>query len=74
METKSEILKRVFEEFILPESEQPAEINECSFCGKHRDQVNTLVICSSAGICDACVSIAAEIVADYFVEYKQCQK
>ena len=36
----------------------------CSFCGKPQDQVNKLLACEKAFICDECVAIAKKLVKD----------
>ena len=36
----------------------------CSFCGRDRDAVNELVSGPSVYICDRCVDIATQIIAD----------
>jgi hypothetical protein len=37
----------------------------CTFCGRTRDQVKVLVAGPTVYICDGCVGIAAEIVAEH---------
>lgn len=36
----------------------------CSFCGRNADAVNELVSGPSVYICDSCVDIATQIIAD----------
>jgi ribosomal protein L37AE/L43A len=36
----------------------------CSFCGKRRDQVRRLIAGPSVYICDACVTLCNQIIAD----------
>ena len=36
----------------------------CSFCGKAQREVQTLIAGQSAHICDECVTLSAEVVAD----------
>src|SRR5262249_38490999 len=43
---------------------QEFEANRCSFCGKSKAEVERLVAGPKVYICDACVDLAAEIVAE----------
>ena len=43
--------------------EQNEEIR-CSFCGKSRDEVNKLIAGQGVFICDECVKICVEILAE----------
>ena len=36
----------------------------CSFCGKHQDEVKKLVAGPSVYICDQCIQLCNEIIAD----------
>ena len=36
----------------------------CSFCGKHQDQVQRLIAGPRVFICDACISLCNEILAE----------
>lgn len=40
------------------------EIPSCSFCGKRHDQVNKLIAGPDVNICDECVNLCSEIVAE----------
>ncbi len=40
------------------------EIPACSFCGKRHDEVNKLIAGPDVNICDECVNLCAEIVAE----------
>jgi len=40
------------------------EIPSCSFCGKRHDEVNKLIAGPDVNICDECVNLCAEIVAE----------
>jgi len=40
------------------------EVNRCSFCGKSKAEVERLVAGPKVYICDACVDLAAEVVAE----------
>jgi ATP-dependent Clp protease ATP-binding subunit ClpX len=40
------------------------EIPACSFCGKRHDEVNKLIAGPEVNICDECVNLCAEIVAE----------
>ena len=44
--------------------EAETKYHHCSFCGKHQDYVRTIVAGLDAMICDECISICADIVAD----------
>lgn len=36
----------------------------CSFCGKHRDQVNSLIAGVSAYICDECINLSLDVLQE----------
>jgi len=36
----------------------------CSFCGKGHDDVRKLIASPTASICDACVKLCAELIAE----------
>jgi len=38
--------------------EKNVDIGRCSFCGKSRDEVRTLLVSSESSICDECVATA----------------
>ncbi|HOT50028.1 MAG TPA: ClpX C4-type zinc finger protein, partial [Candidatus Hydrogenedentes bacterium] len=40
------------------------EIPACSFCGKRHDEVNKLIAGPDVNICDECVNLCSEIVAE----------
>ncbi len=40
------------------------DVHTCSFCGKRHDEVNKLIAGPDVNICDECVSLCAEIVAE----------
>jgi len=40
------------------------DIPQCSFCGKRHDEVNKLIAGPDVNICDECVNLCAEIVAE----------
>ncbi len=41
-----------------------ADVPTCSFCGKRHDEVNKLIAGPDVNICDECVSLCGEIVAE----------
>jgi hypothetical protein len=46
-------------------SEQPriaADDRRCSFCGKGRDDVRTIITAEAAAICDECVDLCVELL------------
>ena len=51
------------------ESEQDNEAGEitlyCSFCGRSQDEVDQLIAGPTVYVCDACVSLCAEILKDH---------
>ena len=40
------------------------DIPTCSFCGKRHDEVNKLIAGPEVNICDECVNLCSEIVAE----------
>ena len=40
------------------------ERHRCSFCGKRKDEIETLISGGSAFICNECVDLCNEILAD----------
>ena len=50
----------------LARDTEPAQSRHmrCSFCGRHRDDVEALVSGPSVYICDQCVQRAARIIAE----------
>ncbi|HOS04043.1 MAG TPA: ClpX C4-type zinc finger protein, partial [Candidatus Hydrogenedentes bacterium] len=42
----------------------PRDVHTCSFCGKRHDEVNKLIAGPDVNICDECVQLCAEIVAE----------
>ena len=41
-----------------------SDVPKCSFCGKRHDEVNKLIAGPDVNICDECVGLCAEIVAE----------
>lgn len=39
---------------------------KCSFCGKNQDQVRRLIAGPGVYICDECIELCSEIIADEF--------
>ena len=39
---------------------------KCSFCGKNQDQVKRLIAGPGVYICDECIELCSEIIADEF--------
>ena len=39
---------------------------KCSFCGKNQDQVKRLIAGPGVYICDECIDLCSEIIADEF--------
>ena len=44
---------------------------KCSFCGKNQDQVRRLIAGPGVYICDECIELCSEIIADEFEESLQ---
>ena len=44
---------------------QPSQLRHCSFCGKPQTEVRILIAGPSSYICDACVALCQEVIADY---------
>jgi hypothetical protein len=42
----------------------PKDPARCSFCGKHRDQVSRLIAGPGVFICDRCVELCNEVLAN----------
>lgn len=45
-------------------SRSRGDVHTCSFCGKRHDEVNKLIAGPDVNICDECVSLCSEIVAE----------
>jgi ATP-dependent Clp protease ATP-binding subunit ClpX len=43
---------------------EPAQPEHCSFCGKPRAEVELLIAGPDCAICDACVALSADLIAD----------
>jgi len=41
---------------------------KCSFCGKNQDQVKRLIAGPGVYICDECIELCSDIIADEFEE------
>ena len=39
-------------------------VNVCSFCNKHKDQVDKLIVSDQVAICNSCVSLCQELLLD----------
>lgn len=46
-------------------------MTRCSFCNRSADQVNTLVAGAGVFICDDCVALCADVIANKPVDTKQ---
>lgn len=44
------------------------QINHCSFCGKHRDQVAKLIVGDDVGICNECVEYCESLLSEPSVD------
>jgi ATP-dependent protease Clp ATPase subunit len=51
------------------ESENTGEVVRCSFCNKSSRDVRTIVAGPVSKICDECISICADIVAERIEDY-----
>ncbi|HIJ75071.1 MAG TPA: ATP-dependent Clp protease ATP-binding subunit ClpX [Candidatus Hydrogenedentes bacterium] len=47
----------------MPSRRERSEVATCSFCGKRQDEVSKLIAGPDVNICDACVALCADIVA-----------
>jgi ATP-dependent Clp protease ATP-binding subunit ClpX len=47
----------------MPSTDLPTGLH-CSFCGKHQDQIQKLIAGPGVYICDECVDLCQEIIAD----------
>lgn len=47
------------------------KVLKCSFCGKNQDQVKRLIAGPGVYICDECIELCSEIIADEFEETKE---
>jgi ATP-dependent Clp protease ATP-binding subunit ClpX len=47
------------------------DIKECSFCGKHKDQVTKLIVGENVGICNDCVVFCSELLDEDKKEEKE---
>jgi ATP-dependent Clp protease ATP-binding subunit ClpX len=45
-------------------TEEIKQINHCSFCGSHKDNVKKLVVGGSVAICSDCVELCQELIVD----------
>jgi len=43
-------------------------IDNCSFCGKHRESVKKLIVSDNAAICDECVNLCQDLLVDIPVD------
>jgi len=46
-------------------------INECSFCGKSKDEVKKLIVGEGVSICNNCVDFCVDLLDDEKVEHKE---
>jgi ATP-dependent Clp protease ATP-binding subunit ClpX len=49
-------------------TEEPKQLNHCSFCGSHKDNVKKLVVGTSAAICSDCVELCQDLIIDENIE------
>lgn len=47
----------------------PQKLHTCSFCGKNQEQVKRMVVGPNAFICNECVALCQEIIADDTIAY-----
>jgi ATP-dependent Clp protease ATP-binding subunit ClpX len=45
-------------------NESPTALQTCSFCGKHKDQVQKLIVSDQVAICNECVSLCQDLLDD----------
>ncbi|MCK5557812.1 MAG: ATP-dependent Clp protease ATP-binding subunit ClpX [Candidatus Hydrogenedentes bacterium] len=48
----------------MPEDLDKTSIASCSFCGKHHDEVSKLVAGHDVNICDQCIELCGQIIAE----------
>jgi len=48
----------------MSEPNTETSINECSFCGKHKDQVVKLIVGEGVSICNNCVDFCVELLEE----------
>ena len=48
----------------MPEDLDKTSIASCSFCGKRHDEVNKLVAGHDVNICDQCIELCGQIIAE----------
>ena len=51
----------------MPKYDEKKQL-KCSFCGKNQDQVRRLIAGPGVYICDECIELCSEIIADEFEE------
>ena len=47
---------------------QDAHVESCSFCGKHKDAVQKLIVSESVAICNECVTLCQDLLRDQPVD------
>jgi len=47
-----------------PEAEEPGKTYTCSFCGKSQDEVRKLIAGPTVYICDECIDLCNDIIAE----------
>jgi ATP-dependent Clp protease ATP-binding subunit ClpX len=45
-------------------------VNVCSFCNKHKDQVQKLIVSETVAICNECINLCQELLQDPLDEVK----
>ena len=45
-------------------------VNVCSFCNKHKDQVQNLIVSETVAICNECINLCQELLQDPVDEVK----
>ena len=45
-------------------------VNVCSFCNKHKDQVQKLIVSETVAICNECINLCQELLQDPVDEVK----
>jgi len=54
----------------MPKQDKSDVLLRCSFCGKNRDEVRKLIAGPTVYICDECIDLCNDIMADEWEEEK----
>src|SRR2546430_11479757 len=59
--------------FRRPKAEEPGKTYYCSFCGKSRDEVRKLIAGPIVYICDECIDLCNDIIAEEVEQERQLE-